>query len=148
MSLTVPEVARRLGRSPETVRRWIRAGKLPASKVGTQHVVEERDLAALDIRASATVREAHVPYGVPAMNIEADPLLARIVIDPRILVGKPRIRGTRISVALVLKLLADGWSHDEILASYPDLAPDDILACLAYAAQRIASERIHPLPAP
>ncbi|MEO6317507.1 MAG: helix-turn-helix domain-containing protein [Acidimicrobiales bacterium] len=42
--LTVPEVARRLGRNPETVRRWIRSGRLPATKVGTQHVVEERDV--------------------------------------------------------------------------------------------------------
>lgn len=42
--LTVPEAARRIGRNPETVRRWIRAGRLPARKVGTQHVIEERDL--------------------------------------------------------------------------------------------------------
>jgi excisionase family DNA binding protein len=45
--LTVPEVAARMGRDPETVRRWIRTGKLRARKVGTQHVVEERDLAVL-----------------------------------------------------------------------------------------------------
>lgn len=44
--LTVPEVARRVGRNPETVRRWIREGKLPARKVGTQHVIEEADLEA------------------------------------------------------------------------------------------------------
>lgn len=43
--LTVPEAARRVGRNPETVRRWIREGKLPAKKVGTQHVIEEDDLA-------------------------------------------------------------------------------------------------------
>jgi excisionase family DNA binding protein len=42
--LTVPEAAKRVGRDPETVRRWIRSGKLPAKKVGTQHIVEERDL--------------------------------------------------------------------------------------------------------
>jgi excisionase family DNA binding protein len=42
--LTVPEVADRVGRDPETVRRWIRSGKLRARKVGTQHVIEERDL--------------------------------------------------------------------------------------------------------
>jgi excisionase family DNA binding protein len=42
--LTVPQAARRLGRNPETVRRWIREGKLQASKVGTQHVIDERDL--------------------------------------------------------------------------------------------------------
>ncbi|HEY8739879.1 MAG TPA: helix-turn-helix domain-containing protein [Candidatus Dormibacteraeota bacterium] len=45
--LTVPEVARRLNRDPETVRRWIRAGKLRAHRVGTQHIVEDEDLAAL-----------------------------------------------------------------------------------------------------
>lgn len=42
--LTVPEAAARTGRNPETIRRWIRSGKLPARKVGTQHVIEERDL--------------------------------------------------------------------------------------------------------
>ncbi|MGH9065087.1 MAG: helix-turn-helix domain-containing protein [Acidimicrobiales bacterium] len=45
--LTVPEAARRVGRDPETVRRWIRAGRLRARKVGTQHVIEESDLDAL-----------------------------------------------------------------------------------------------------
>ena len=43
--LTVPEAARRAGRNPETIRRWIREGKLRARKVGTQHVLEEADLA-------------------------------------------------------------------------------------------------------
>jgi excisionase family DNA binding protein len=45
MTLTVPEAARRVGRNPETIRRWIRAGKLPSQKVGTQHVIDEDDLA-------------------------------------------------------------------------------------------------------
>ena len=45
--LTVPEAARRAGRKPETIRRWIREGRLRASKVGTQHVIEERDLEAV-----------------------------------------------------------------------------------------------------
>jgi excisionase family DNA binding protein len=45
--LTVPQVAKRMGRNPETIRRWIREGKLRASKVGTQHVIEERDLEAM-----------------------------------------------------------------------------------------------------
>jgi excisionase family DNA binding protein len=47
--LTVPEVAKRTGRNPETIRRWIRAGKLRAHKVGTQHVIEERDLEAIQV---------------------------------------------------------------------------------------------------
>jgi excisionase family DNA binding protein len=45
--LTVPQAARRTGRNPETIRRWIREGKLRASKVGTQHVIDERDLQAM-----------------------------------------------------------------------------------------------------
>ena len=44
--LTVPEAAKRVGRDPETVRRWIRAGRLPSTKVGTQHLIDEDDLAA------------------------------------------------------------------------------------------------------
>ena len=45
--MTVPEAARRAGKNPETIRRWIRAGKLPSQKIGTQHVLEERDLDAV-----------------------------------------------------------------------------------------------------
>jgi excisionase family DNA binding protein len=45
--LTVPEAAKRANRNPETIRRWIRAGKLPARKIGTQHVIEEDDLDAV-----------------------------------------------------------------------------------------------------
>ncbi|MBX3029532.1 MAG: helix-turn-helix domain-containing protein [Chloroflexi bacterium] len=45
--LTVPQAAKRVRRNPETVRRWIREGRLPATKVGTQHIIEESDLDAL-----------------------------------------------------------------------------------------------------
>ncbi len=45
--LTVPQAARRVRRNPETVRRWIREGRLPAARVGTQHIIDERDLDAL-----------------------------------------------------------------------------------------------------
>ena len=45
--ITVPEAARRAGRDPETIRRWIRKGDLPARKIGTQHVIEEADLEAV-----------------------------------------------------------------------------------------------------
>lgn len=53
--LTVPEAARRVGRNPETVRRWIREGKLPARKVGTQHIIDEADLDAMLGRPKHTV---------------------------------------------------------------------------------------------
>lgn len=68
----------------------------------------------------------------------------RIVLDPTILAGKPIVRGTRISVEFVLGLLADGWSETEILANYPGLTHDDIIACLAYARDTVSSERVFP----
>jgi excisionase family DNA binding protein len=69
--LTVPEVARRVGRDPETVRRWIRGGKLRARKVGTQHVVEEDDLAALLDQGDEQLlpkRWSKLPDGRPMPN--------------------------------------------------------------------------------
>ena len=56
----------------------------------------------------------------------------RITIDPRIHVGKPIVRGTRLSVEFITGLLAQGWSEKEILRNYPDLDQDDIKACLQY----------------
>ena len=59
----------------------------------------------------------------------------RIVKDPRILAGKPTVKGTRISVELISELLAAGvWSESDILRNYPRLTPDDLNACRRYAA--------------
>lgn len=60
----------------------------------------------------------------------------RITINPEIRSGKATIRGMRITVQDVLEYLASGMSEQEILADFPDLAPEDIRACLAYAADR------------
>jgi uncharacterized protein (DUF433 family) len=60
----------------------------------------------------------------------------RIVIDPAIRFGKPRVRGTRITVGDVLSYLASGMQEDEILRDFPQLSSDDIRACLAFAAER------------
>jgi uncharacterized protein (DUF433 family) len=62
--------------------------------------------------------------------------LSRIDMSPGVRSGKPRVRGTRITVSDVLEYLAGGMSEDEILADFPELTRDDILACLAFAAQR------------
>ena len=62
-------------------------------------------------------------------------LLARIDIDSGVCFGKPRVRGTRIWVGLVLGLMADGMTPDEILADYPSLAAEDLQACLAFGAR-------------
>lgn len=62
--------------------------------------------------------------------------LDRISIDPAVRSGKPCIRGLRITVYDILEYLASGMSQEEILADFPDLAPDDIRAALAFAADR------------
>jgi len=60
-------------------------------------------------------------------------LLRRITVNPEIFGGKPIIRGMRISVELILSLLAQGETPETILTDYPDLEPDDLRGCLAYA---------------
>lgn len=66
----------------------------------------------------------------------------RITYDQKILAGKPIIKRTRIPVELILKLLAQGIGHDEILQEYPDLTKEDILAVMAYARDAIAFEEV------
>lgn len=68
-----------------------------------------------------------------------------ITVDPKVLVGKPIIRGTRISVELVMDLLAAGWTQQQVLDAYPTLKPDDIRACLAYASEILHEEKVFPL---
>jgi uncharacterized protein (DUF433 family) len=70
---------------------------------------------------------------------------SRIVLDPHVLTGKPIVRGTRISVELVLGLLAGGWTFEEVLQNYPMLTREDLLACLRYAHERVLSERVFPV---
>ncbi len=72
--LTVPEAAKRVGRNPETIRRWIRSGRLAARKVGTQHVIEEADLeAATDDGEELWMPDSwrYLPSGKPAPNFTA-----------------------------------------------------------------------------
>jgi uncharacterized protein (DUF433 family) len=74
-----------------------------------------------------------------------DPLLDRIVIDPRVMVGKPIIRGTRLTVEFILSLLAHGATEAEILAEYDGLTRADLRACLLFAAQSLQSTLFMPL---
>jgi uncharacterized protein (DUF433 family) len=69
-----------------------------------------------------------------------------IVVDPKVLVGKPVVKGTRIAVELVIDLLARGYSKDQILDQYDHLTEADIQACLAYASETLRSERVYALP--
>ena len=73
-------------------------------------------------------------------------LLQRISIRPEVCFGKPCIRGHRIWVSLVLDMLTEGWTMEDILREYPYLEKDDILACIAYGAE-LARERFVEIPA-
>lgn len=67
----------------------------------------------------------------------------RIIVDPNILVGKPVVRGTRLSVEFIVSLLAEGWAEHQILENYPGLTHDDIIACLRYASDVLKSEKVY-----
>ena len=76
-----------------------------------------------------------------------DELRARITIDPKIMVGQPCIRGTRVPVRLILELLAHGAPYAEIFEDYPSVDADDIAACLLYAADvmdRVSAASLAP----
>jgi uncharacterized protein (DUF433 family) len=72
----------------------------------------------------------------------------RITVDPAILVGKPVIRGMRISVAQIVAAVAAGVPQEELLEEYPGLESEDIQAALQYAADLVASERVFFLTTP
>ncbi len=65
-----------------------------------------------------------------------------IVVDPVVLSGKPVVKGTRLTVEFVLGLLAQGWNEAEILRNYPGLTREQILACVAYAQERLSDEKV------
>ena len=69
-------------------------------------------------------------------------LLSRITFNPKVLSGKPIIRGLRILIAMILELLAKGATTEEILEDYPELEPEDIQAALFYAYQLVDKEEI------
>ena len=70
----------------------------------------------------------------------------RITADPRILGGKPVVRGTRIAVSLVLEELAHNPDINELLAAHPDLTRTDVQACLSYAKAMVTGEEVSPKP--
>jgi len=72
-----------------------------------------------------------------------DNLLSRITVDPEICHGKPCIRGLRYSVESILEYLAGGDSVEQVLAEFPDLERDDILACLEFSRKMLAAKSVH-----
>ena len=72
---------------------------------------------------------------------------SRIIVDPKIMVGKPVIRGTRITVELILKLLAQRVTVDELVSQkyYPHLKKADVYAAIEYARDLVEEEKVYPL---
>lgn len=71
----------------------------------------------------------------------------RIVSDPLFLVGKPVVKGTRLSVEHIMEQLANGWSEADVLDAYPGLVREDLQACYAYVADTLRDVRVYPIPA-
>ncbi len=84
------------------------------------------------------MRDAAIdPVGEWAMDWKA-----HIAIDAGVLGGKPVIRGTRLAVDFIVSLLAQDWSVEQVLESYPGVTREQVLACLAYAADSLTGERV------
>ncbi len=66
--------------------------------------------------------------------------------DPGVLVGKPVVKGTRLSVEFLLGLLASSWSEQQILENYPTLTPDALRAVFAFAVESVQHEALYTLP--
>jgi uncharacterized protein (DUF433 family) len=66
----------------------------------------------------------------------------RITVDPDIMLGKPFIKGTRITVELILRKLSEGMTFEDILIAYPHITKDDILAAISYSADVISKEEL------
>jgi uncharacterized protein (DUF433 family) len=70
--------------------------------------------------------------------------LDRISVDPRICMGQPVIKGTRITVSVILKMLASGQTVNDVLEAYPELQPEDVYQAMKYAAW-VVSDQMHPV---
>lgn len=83
-----------------------------------------------------------MPYSEVKEMDQSDPL---IVSDPKVMMGKPVVTGTRITVELILEKLAAGRTQDELLDSYPQLTAESIRAALAFAAKALRADVIYPI---
>ena len=72
--------------------------------------------------------------------------LNRIIVDPKICLGQPTVRGTRITVSVILKMLAAGKTVQDVLEAYPELEPEDVHQAIKYAAW-VVSDQIQMVPA-
>ncbi len=75
-------------------------------------------------------------------SVRTEDLLDRIAVDPKVMLGKPVVRGTRITVELILERLAGGATFDELLDAYPHLKREDILSALSFASHALSNDEI------
>lgn len=83
--------------------------------------------------------------GMEVARVTKSELLGRITLNPNVMVGKPVIKGTRLTVQYILGLMAQGATVEEILAEYPGLTREDVLACLLFAAEALDNAAFLPL---
>jgi uncharacterized protein (DUF433 family) len=79
------------------------------------------------------------------MKMKDEQLLSRIVLNPKVVVGKPTIKGTRLTVEYILNLLAHGATVGEVLEEYEGVTQEDIQACLLFATRSLENTSIVPL---
>jgi len=79
-------------------------------------------------------------------HADTDQLLERITINPSVMLGKPTIRGTRLTVEQILKATGRGLTYEQLHEDFPFLEREDIQACILYATQLVENERIYALP--
>ncbi len=79
------------------------------------------------------------------MTQHHEKLLTRITVDPNVLLGKPVIRGTRLSVQYILELLSNGLTIEDLLDEYDGISRDDVFACLIYASETVDNSTFMPL---
>jgi uncharacterized protein (DUF433 family) len=77
--------------------------------------------------------------------MDTEDLLSRITVNPKIMVGKPTIRGMRITVEQILRALAGGVRINELLQDYPDLEQEDLQAIFAYVVNLVDEEQVFPV---
>jgi uncharacterized protein (DUF433 family) len=95
------------------------------------------------LEESAAAVDSHRARAYLRIRVMSDKeLLDRIVIDPAVMVGKPVIRGTRLTVEFILGLLAHGQTIDQITAEYEGISDEDVRACLLYAAKALTGTDI------
>ena len=80
------------------------------------------------------------------MNPETPSWEDRIVFDDAVLAGKPVVKGTRLAVEFILELISEGWAEADMLRNYPGLTREQILACVAYAKDRLSEEKRLAVP--